>query len=226
MPGKSVVDLISPRKGQSVHNLRLQLPLCPTSPRGWLNRRGTKYQSLTFSRPYVRMANMIKRNLYLVLIVGFLLLAVALSGVASSAVGTASSTNRTPSPRAPRTYAYGLVSPPCGGCGKLPKNFTPLKSAYSMNLTLGSALSGAPLGTWCFVLKNGINPSTATLVPSVVSVESPRVRRFGLEDARWVVGAPNCVPNQIEIRTFGLAIESGNLVSVPNNEIAFSFVVD
>lgn len=95
-----------------------------------------------------------------------------------------------------------------------------------MNVTPGSAISGAPSGTWCFVLKNGIRSSSATVVSSVISVESPRVRRFGGEEARWVVGAPNCPPGQVEIRTVGLVVEGGSLVSVPNNEIAFSFVVD
>jgi len=95
-----------------------------------------------------------------------------------------------------------------------------------MSVALGSPLSNAPLGTWCFVLKNGINPSTATVVTSVVSVESPRNRHFNLEKAQWVVGAPNCMPNQVEIRTFGLNIEGGSLVPEPNDEIAFSFVID
>jgi hypothetical protein len=164
-------------------------------------------------------------------VLGFFALFIALGGIACATPSDTSSRQNSTTVRptiAPdtRAYAYGLVSPPCGGCGKLPRNFTPLKSARSMNVALGSAVPDAPLGTWCFVLKNGINPSTATVVPSVASVESPRIRRFSLEEARWVVGAPNCVPNQVEIRTVGFNLEGGSLVSVPNGEIAFSFVVD
>jgi len=94
-----------------------------------------------------------------------------------------------------------------------------------MNIALGSSLAGAPLGTWCFIPKNGIDLATVTVVASVVKAGDPRRHRFALESARWVLDAPDCSPNQIEVQTFGYAVEGGNLVAVPNNEIAFSFLV-
>ncbi len=94
-----------------------------------------------------------------------------------------------------------------------------------MNVTLGSPLSGAPVGTWCFVLGGGIHPSTATVVASVVQPEESRSHYFSLESAEWIAKAPDCLPKEIEIRTLGYTVESGNLVAVPDREIAFSFVV-
>jgi hypothetical protein len=46
-----------------------------------------------------------------------------------------------------------------------------------------------------------------------------------MESAQWIFGAPNCSPNQIEIRTFGYTVEGSDVVAVPSSEVAFSFVV-
>lgn len=156
------------------------------------------------------------------------LTAVALGGgVSVAAKRGGRKTERTPITRARHdTWAYGLVVPPCSGCGKLPKSFSPLSRTNSMNVELGVARSNAPLGSWCFALKDGINPATVAVVPSVVSVEGPRTRRFSQEMARWVVGAPDCSPSQIEIRTFGYVVEGSDIVAVPSSEIAFSFVIN
>jgi hypothetical protein len=94
-----------------------------------------------------------------------------------------------------------------------------------MNVTLSSALSGAPVGTWCFALGGGIDPSTATVVASIVKRAGPYTHNFSLESAEWIANAPDCPPNEIEIRTLGYTVEGGNLVAVPDREIAFSFVV-
>lgn len=166
------------------------------------------------------MAGVASRHRVVVLIFGVALI-MTVGGIAAIADGGIGSTRRS-RPRLTDSTAYGLVVPPCAGCRKLPKNFTPFRST-SRSVVLATTPSGAPVGTWCFVLKNSNDLSTATVVPSVVSVESPRAPRFHLEEARWIVGAPNCATNQIEIRTFGYTVEGGSLVAVPNQEIAFSF---
>jgi hypothetical protein len=121
--------------------------------------------------------------------------------------------------------AYGLIEPLCGGCGEAPAGFTPLVAAHSLNVALGTPLSGAPAGTWCFALGGSIDPSTATVVVSIVSTAGPHTQHFALEGAQWVASAPNCSPNQIEMQTFGYAVEANALTAVPDNEVAFSFVV-
>lgn len=174
---------------------------------------------------------MARRGVTVLAVAGFVTLAAALTGVMSLTVGAADSSGRNPArgPSAqahhPAAQAYGLVVPPCSGCGKLPKNFTPLRRSNSLNVSLGSSLTGAPLGTWCFRLTSGVSAQTATVVPSVVSVEGPR-HRLGLEEVRWVVGAPNCPTDEIEIATFRLNLAEGPPAPIPTNEIAFSFVVD
>lgn len=124
------------------------------------------------------------------------------------------------------TRAYALVTPPCGGCAKLPRDFSPISRTQSMNVTLGSVSPSAPVGTWCFVLGGGINPTAATIVTSVVNDGGPRRYHFLLETAQWVAGGSACSQNQIEVQTLGYIVEGGSLIAVPNHEIAFSFSVD
>lgn len=121
--------------------------------------------------------------------------------------------------------AFALVTPPCGGCGELPPDFTPLDASHSKNVSLGSALPEAPEGAWCFVLEGGIDPSTATLVASVVTSAGPHGPGFSLESAEWFAEAPDCAPGQVEVRTFGYGVEEGDLIATPDREVAFSFVV-
>ncbi len=157
--------------------------------------------------------------------VGLLVLSIALSSSAYAASSSTSSRrHRNAAPTA--DHAYGLVEPPCSGCAKLPRNFSPLIPAHSMNVALGSTPSTAPVGTWCFILKNGINSSNATVVATVVATASPRRHHFLLESVRWIVGAPDCSPNQIEMQTLGYMAEGGSLVATPSREIAFSFIVN
>lgn len=174
---------------------------------------------------------MVRRVVTVLAVAGLVTLVAALSGVMSLTVGAADSARRTPA-RAPSAQAhraaaqvYGLVVPACSGCGKLPQNFTALRRSNSLNVTLGSTLAGAPVGTWCFRLTSRVSVPTATVVTSVVSVEGPR-QRFPFEEVRWVVGAPNCQTNEIEMRTFGVNLTEGRPTPVPSDEIAFSFVVD
>jgi hypothetical protein len=121
--------------------------------------------------------------------------------------------------------AYALVRPLCDGCGEASPGYTPLDSAHSMNITLGSTRPEAHPGTWCFVPGGGIDPATATVVASVVKTGSPHSHHYSLESAQWVAGAPDCATNQIEIQTVGYTIEGGNLLAVADDEVAFSFVI-
>jgi hypothetical protein len=84
------------------------------------------------------------------------------------------------------------------------------------NVSLGSA---APSGTWCFVLDDGIDPSTAVVVTSVEGT------RASLDSAQWVAGAPDCSANQIEIQTVRHTVQGGSLSTEASGEIPFSFVV-
>ena len=125
--------------------------------------------------------------------------------------------------------AYALVLPPCNGCGELPQSFTPLSAAHSNNVALaspsdayGSSLPGAPAGTWCFVLKGGIDAATATVVASAVYTEDEAGSDVSAE---WAPYAPDCSANQIEIRTFADTITEGKVVAEPAIAISFSFVV-
>jgi hypothetical protein len=92
-------------------------------------------------------------------------------------------------------------------------------------VSLGSAHPEVEDGTWCFVLGGGIDPSTATVVTSVVGSALHIDNHFALETAQWIVGAPDCSSsNEIEIRTVGYD-EGGSISPIPSREIAFSFVV-
>lgn len=108
--------------------------------------------------------------------------------------------------------AYAFVEPGSTFCHCTPT--TPL--AMTHNVSLGSA---APSGTWCFVLDEGIDPSTAVVVAGVEGTPA------SLDSAQWVAGAPDCSANQIEIQTVKYTVESGSLVAHHDGEIPFSFVV-
>lgn len=123
--------------------------------------------------------------------------------------------------------AYGLIEPPCEGCGELPENFTPLNVSRSMNVSLATpkAFYGKPPGTWCFVLGGGIDPDNATVVASVVYKEDLRSVDASVQ---WVPYAPDCASHQIEIKTFVEKIDNeGKLVAEPAGirPVSFSFVV-
>lgn len=108
--------------------------------------------------------------------------------------------------------AYAFVEPGSSFCHCTPT--TPL--AMTHNVSLGSA---APSGTWCFVLDDGIDPSTAVVVTSVEGT------RASLDSAQWVAGAPDCSANQIEIQTVRHTVQGGSLSTEASGEIPFSFVV-
>jgi hypothetical protein len=95
-----------------------------------------------------------------------------------------------------------------------------------MGIALGSVHPGAPIGTWCFVVTNGINLSSAVVVASAVNTGGPYTDHFSLENAEWILGGPDCTSNQIEIQTSGYFVEAGRMVAVPDRETAFSFSVD
>lgn len=124
------------------------------------------------------------------------------------------------------TRAYALLEPACGKCDPHRRGYTPLVSAQSMNVALGSARPGAQLGTWCFILKKSIDLSTATVVVSALRRGYVTVYHASFESAQWTSGAPDCSPNQIEVQTFGYTVEGGKLIAVPDSETAFSFMVD
>lgn len=129
-----------------------------------------------------------------------------------------------------RAYAY--VQPhltPCAGCGELEagaESAPVVDPARSLNVALGSYNPAD--GTWCFTLGAGINPTTTTVAVSPVGVgpfTKPGSPRFEEVGALWVPSAGGCIADEIEVRTVGYEIQSGKLVSVPNDEIAFSVVV-
>lgn len=129
-----------------------------------------------------------------------------------------------------RAYAY--VQPyltPCAGCGELEAGaeYAPVVDpARSLNVALGSYNPAD--GTWCFTLGAGINPATTTVAISPIGVGpfakpgSPRFEEIG---ALWVPSAGGCMSDEVEVRTVGYEIQSGKLVSVPSDEIAFSLVI-
>ena len=121
--------------------------------------------------------------------------------------------------------AYAFVRPICDGCGEVPAGFTPLEDEHSLNVELGSALESAPVGTWCFKLGEEIGPATATLVVSAVETSGPRAHHYAQYGAHWLADAPDCPSKQVEVQTVGYEVQSGSLVAVPDDEVAFSFVV-
>jgi hypothetical protein len=127
------------------------------------------------------------------------------------------------SPGTARAYAYIVPHKAhCGGCDEQPagsETAPVIEPARSLNVALGT-LSGSASGVWCFTLGAGINPTTATLVVSPIT--GPFVQVAAL----WIPGAGACSStNEVEIQTFGYEIQAGKLEAVPNNEIAFSFIV-
>jgi hypothetical protein len=98
-----------------------------------------------------------------------------------------------------------------------------------MNVSLGTALPSAPQGTWCFALRGGIDPHTATVVASVEGSKTTTVGAAGapsLESAEWVAEGSGCPHNQIEIQTVRYTAGTTGLTAKPERDIAFSFVVD
>jgi hypothetical protein len=162
---------------------------------------------------------------------------IALGGVSSAASSaksvsrTSTTTTRHKSPdlintASGLTRAYALVIPGCGGCAKRRPGFTPLVRTQSRNIALGAVRTGAPIGTWCFIATNGVYLSGAIVVTNAVNTGGPYTNHFSLENAEWILGSPDCMPNQIEIQTSGYLVESGRMVAVPDRETAFSFSVD
>lgn len=123
--------------------------------------------------------------------------------------------------------AYALVSPTCDTCLP-PLHYTPLDALHSMNVVLGSSLPGAPSGTWCFILDRGVNSSNTTVVASVeggTTTQSPGTHPTSLTSAQWVVGAPDCSRNQIEVQTLRYTVDGTSLIATHGHDIAFSFMV-
>jgi len=124
--------------------------------------------------------------------------------------------------------AYAVVTPLCDTC-KPPLHFTPLDGARSRNVTLGSARSGAPRGTWCFGLRGGISASSPTVV---ASAEGARTTAFlqssptSFSVAEWVAEGAGCPPNQVEIQTIRYTAGPAGLIAKHERDIAFSFTVD
>jgi hypothetical protein len=167
--------------------------------------------------------------------VGFaVLLPLSVGNVASGAVdlpkareaATSNAPTRTAKVAPRPTRAYALVIPGCSGCGKRRPGSSPLISAQSMNVDLGSVHSGAPIGTWCFLVTKRIDLAASTVVVNAVNTGGPYTNHFPLESAQWILDGPDCMPHQIEIQTFGYLIEGGRMVAVPDRETAFSFSVD
>ena len=118
--------------------------------------------------------------------------------------------------------AFAIVAPICKTCLP-PPGYSPL-GPHSRNVRLGSP-RGAAEGAWCFQLGGGINPSTATVVPSIVGPDEHIGNRFVLETAEWILGAPDCSSQkEIEVRTVGYT-EGAGVKPVLSREIHFSFVV-
>lgn len=122
-------------------------------------------------------------------------------------------------------HAYAFVSPICKTC--LPAgNYTPLVASRSHNVNLGTPKPEAPQGAWCFVLGGNIEPSTATVVVSVVGGREPEIEKFLFETAEWIRYPRDCSSeNEVEIKTVGYIQKEGTLTAVPSREIHFSFVV-
>jgi Collagen triple helix repeat (20 copies) len=126
-------------------------------------------------------------------------------------------------------HAYGLVVPPCWGCGELPEHFTPLIAARSRNVALASPkeIYGKPPGTWCFVLEGENYPSTATVVTTAIATEDTR---GSVVSAQWEPYAPDCSKGQIEIKTFVYTVKEGKVVEEAeqageSGPVSFSFAV-
>jgi hypothetical protein len=103
---------------------------------------------------------------------------------------------------------------------------TPLRDAS--NVSLGNPLSNAPTGTACFKLDGGIDASGATVVASAEGARTTSPTEPGmtiLDSAQWVAGAPDCSPDQIEIRTVVYRFEADQLIGEREGGVAFSFMV-
>jgi len=97
-----------------------------------------------------------------------------------------------------------------------------------MNVALAQARPGAPEGTWCFALTNGVREAEASVVVSVANTGGPYRQRFLMQEAQWMLGAPDCARgdrNVVEIRSTALNDEGAKLAALPDNEVAFAFSV-
>jgi len=124
--------------------------------------------------------------------------------------------------------AYAIVRPLCDTC-KPPLHFTPLDLAHSRNVTLSSARSGAPQGTWCFGLRGGISASSETVVASAEGARTTALLQSSptsFSVAEWVAEGASCSPNQVEIQTIRYSAGPSGLVAKHERDIAFSFTVD
>jgi hypothetical protein len=83
------------------------------------------------------------------------------------------------------------------------------------------------VGTWCFKLSGGIDPSTVSVQTSVVGGREPKIEEFTFETAEWISFPHDCSSQEeIEIQTVGFREEEGSLTSFPSREIHFSFVAN
>ena len=120
--------------------------------------------------------------------------------------------------------AYGLVLPPCTGCGEIEPGYNPLVAARSKGVALAepTELDGSPPGTWCFSLEGGLDASSVTVVASVAHTAHAGTAPAS---AQWVPDAPDCASGQIEVETFVESIESERVVQKVEAAVPFSFVV-
>lgn len=124
--------------------------------------------------------------------------------------------------------AYGLVSPLCNGCASPPKGFTPLVSARSQGVLIGSPQVTPQSGVWCFKLTKSVKTSTIAVVASTEgsqSTELPGSHSTSISSTEWVAGGPSCETDEIEIRTMRYEASSSGLMASTADDIPFSFVV-
>jgi len=122
-----------------------------------------------------------------------------------------------------RAYAYVIPHRVhCTGCGEQVGGASApvLDPTHSSNVALGLPRPNAPVGTWCFTLGAGIDPSSATIVASATTGPFVDVA------AIWVPHAGDCTStDEVEVQTVGYEIQAGALVAIPSDEVAFSFVI-
>jgi hypothetical protein len=123
-----------------------------------------------------------------------------------------------------QVVAVGVLRPACEGC-KVPKGFSPV-DPRSRSILLAPLRRPYRDGTWCFRVAGHRRVSGAILVVNVTE-EGPASEgpASSAPRAKWVPSAPDCLPDEFEIRTFDYKIVNGQFTKRPDKSIPFVFAV-
>jgi hypothetical protein len=133
--------------------------------------------------------------------------------------------SKSDSSRIPSVVGYALVQP-CSLCAER-VGYTPLVAADSRNVALGSLRVGRA-GVWCFRILGARDTRSLSVVASLEGGNTNETlphTTTTISTVQWIEGAPDCMANELEIKTIVYSSGSNGLIAEPDRTVPFSFVV-